>query len=666
MYVASVALVLSGNTKHVNDWLSGLDDSVWSRKAAKALAEIGVVHGGALSSGNLPLYELVFDAFERFEIPAFPGDRSIWGAWKAFRQSAQDVVLATSFLRYWAGTNESQQLSIPLIQRMRDSGVLGRSQTQEILSTAPTTLLERAGLETYLTQEEAHWHVTVDSFYERAVTYADLAGIAFKQGLNLHGKRLLKKAADNVLGYGYHKDLYVDEILHSIEACRQAGSARTMEWIEKVAPVVQSILDFTDGDETRHLPSYLAELLGKTSRGALNACYVDAVERGELSLAEDIFTELVSTADFTDGLQGMIGSTATNYESLQTIHRLAAEGRAGAAELLANLIDVYHRIPSPKEVSDNTPHATSFHSADLEQLNAIEPSQIRSHLETKANRFEKQKCLADWLRIWLGKPDRFEAVYQLALEWINSVGSENVDKEVYDLLEPYAREFDALGTERAFDFFCGAYRNSHGWTWYFQRFSEIELRWHRLQSTYPGRWREFIRKTCTADESGFPRNRMAALPIPRGVEFLIRYASLADAEDLTNAAVSSLMEMMADVQLPAALWIQNPLDSWDVLYRRLIWPSPIVRERAASAFCELIVNGDMSAQTIDYLCRMLRSAKLESHTVVILLPIVKAVRKNPEKVPNIVERLRPEIARPSMLSDRFLQEIEAAIGLVHP
>lgn len=662
IYLASVALALIGETQHVSDWISGLDTFAWTRKAAKLLAEVGMIHGLSLSSGALPLYEVVLDAFGNFEAPTFPDNRKIWSAWKAFRDSSQDIVLATSHLRHWAGAGENQQLSIPLIERMRQSSVLGRAPTQEVLSAAHNPLLERADLETYLNQEEAHWHVTVDSFYERALTYADLSNLAFKHGLPARGRGLLEKASDNVIGYGYHKDLYLHEVLHSIDACHLAGSTRTMEWIHKIASIVQSVLDFTDGDETRHTPAYLAGLLGRTATQSLHAYYVDSTQRGELSLAEDIFSEVVSATSFADVLEQTVASTATDAESLHTIERDGAEGRPGARELLAKLLDIYHRLPSSKEEKRENVVATSDTSTDIELLNTIGPTQIREYVETKSNRFEKQRALAAWLRVWLGKTEKRKAVYELALEWISSVGSENVDKEIYDLLEPYAREFDTRGDESAFEFFCRAYNNSHGWSWFFEEFAEIEKRWHRLQATYPGRWREFVRKTCIADESGFPVNRMAALPVPRGVEFLARYASLVDAENLTNAAVSTLIEMMADVQLPDAAWTQATVTPWDVLYSRLTWPSPVVRERAASAFCDLLLNQHTSTGALDYLCARLTSAKLESLTTVILLPIVKAARTNPGVVLNVVGRVESAIARPSALSDRLLREIDAATG----
>jgi NACHT domain len=662
-YLASVALVLAGNSNHVNDWLSDLGHDDWSRTALKTLVRIGMAHGASLSSGQLPLYEVVFEEFEKFQIPVFSEDRAIWGAWKAFRKSAQDVILATSILRHWIGPEGTSQLSLQHIERMQRCDVIGRVQTQEILSASIKPLLEHNALETYLTQEEDHWHETVDSFHERALTFLDLADIAFRQSLSIHGKRLLRKGANNVLGYGYHKDLYLHEVLSSIDACCQAGTTRTMEWIEKIAPIIQSVLDFTDGDETRHVRSDLAELLGRTNKSTLYSYYLNAVDREDFYLAEDIFHEVLSASDFTDSVQFMIGSTATDDESLQTIQQLASDGRAGAADLLSNLLDAYHRIPTSNKVESSASTDASLSSTGLEHLNAIPPDRIREHLQTKPNRFEKQRCLASWLRIWLAKPDRVEAVYKIALEWAQSVGAENVDKEIYDLLEGYAEEVDPLGIERAFEFFCKAHKAAHGWTWYWQEFSKIDQRWQRLQSIYPGRWREFIRKTLSAYDTGFPSSRMLALPIPRGVEFLIRYSSLMNAEELTAAAVSCLTEMMADVHLPAARWVEQTASSYDVLLKRLIWPSPIVRERAAIAFCELIVNEQTSAQVIDYLCARLRSTSLESHAVLILLPIVKAVRKSPAKFTDLADRLRREVARPSLLSHRFVQEIEAVTRL---
>jgi NACHT domain len=663
VYLASVASVLLGETSHTSNWIANLDTSVWSRGAAKTLATIGLAQGASLSLGQLPLYEAIFDALREFEIPSFPEERDIWSAWKAFRKSVEDIVLVTAYLRNWAGAKD--QLSTPLVHQMRMSAVLGRVSLQKILLASERPMLESGEIEAYLAEGKGYWHATVESFYERAETFADMATLAYKYKLPTLGRRLLEEAAENVMGYGYHKDLYLHEVLHSIEACHKAGSNRAMEWIRKVASIVQSVLDFTDGDETRHLPVYLAELLRKTDAQSLRAYYVDAVEQERLFLAEDIFPELVEATDFTDELELAVASTATDDDALLAIQKCGAEGKPGAKELMNSLADEYHRFPGPKRREQHDIRsAASDHSDDKDFLDKIQPSRVREHLRTISTRHDKNRFLVEWLGIWLCKDEKSRMVYELALEWVDSVGSKNVDKGIYDLLEPYAREFDIAGDDKAFDFFCRAYATSHGWTWFFQKFSEIEQRWFRLRSIYPERWSEFVRKTCIVEDNGFPVNRMTFLPVPRGVEFLAQFATLAEAENLTDSAVSTLEEMMAGLQLPKAEWLEKTgeTDLWDVLYCRLTWPSPTVRERVATVLSALFLDARTSDLAIRQLHVRLPNVRLESLTTVMLLPLIKAVRKNPHGIAIRVEQLRDSIARPSVVTDGLLAEIERLIG----
>jgi hypothetical protein len=100
------------------------------------------------------------------------------------------------------------------------------------------------------------------------------------------------------------------------------------------------------------------------------------------------------------------------------------------------------------------------------------------------------------------------------------------------------------------------------------------------------------------------------------------------------------------------------VDLWDVLFSRLAWPSPIVRERAAAQMSELLVNEEMRDTCLTGVCQWLSEQKLESKVIVGLLPVARAARMGPLGNAGLVQRLRLSIKAPSRVSDSILFDIE--------
>ncbi|MEK6570245.1 MAG: hypothetical protein AABZ61_02680, partial [Bacteroidota bacterium] len=149
------------------------------------------------------------------------------------------------------------------------------------------------------------------------------------------------------------------------------------------------------------------------------------------------------------------------------------------------------------------------------------------------------------------------------------------------------------------------------------------------------------------------------LPIPRGIEFLLLFGSLQEAEKLTEAGVAIAESLMADLSLKPCPWIENvgKLDNWDVLLSRLQWPSAIVKERTASELCDLLLSPVTSECTFNRICAWLRDARLESLVIVGLMPVAKAVRRNPIGVALNFEELNKAVTRASLASDLLMAEI---------
>ena len=89
-------------------------------------------------------------------------------------------------------------------------------------------------------------------FGERASVLTKAAQFALDHNLRDRGRAELRLAADCILGYGFHKDVYVFEVLDSVLLLAERSCSNAKETYLSLAKEVESITDYTDGDETMH------------------------------------------------------------------------------------------------------------------------------------------------------------------------------------------------------------------------------------------------------------------------------------------------------------------------------------------------------------------------------------------------------------------------------
>ena len=97
---------------------------------------------------------------------------------------------------------------------------------------------------------------TNEPFGDRASALAMLATICARHQQPARAHGYLHQASENLLAYGYHKDLLLDTALNVIEVVGAHMDSRRQVWA-RMAPAIGAVLEFTDGDETNYLASKL-------------------------------------------------------------------------------------------------------------------------------------------------------------------------------------------------------------------------------------------------------------------------------------------------------------------------------------------------------------------------------------------------------------------------
>ena len=263
-----------------------------------------------------------------------------------------------------------------------------------------------------------------------------------------------------------------------------------------------------------------------------------------------------------------------------------------------------------------------------------------------------------WIDYWFQDHEIRKDVYKIIKEIVISSGKYNREHEIIDRLLPYICEFESH--DFLFKFICNYYVSIFGWNsgWTSKKYT-INI-WKILKNNFPNRYEEFLIKTIGKDPFDKINNFKYFLPIPRIIEFFVYFNNLNTAEKMIDETISFANDLIGNLNLKIPKWMKvHPPDLYELLLSRLKWPSPIVRERSASAIADLLKNDkDIFTKLIDWLSRQ----QLESTTILGLIPIAKYARRNKKQFRLNINEIFKAIKKPSIITTRLLQEISENIN----
>ena len=138
----------------------------------------------------------------------------------------------------------------------------------------------------------------VVDFSERATIGARAARFALDHRLHERCREELRRAADCLLAYGYHKDVFVFEVLSAVRLFADQGDQEARATFLSLAKEIEAITDYTDGDQTRHARSKLHQGIVDLFPERVPALYAQLISAQEWYRAEELaktWTEKIPT-----------------------------------------------------------------------------------------------------------------------------------------------------------------------------------------------------------------------------------------------------------------------------------------------------------------------------------------------------------------------------------
>ena len=209
----------------------------------------------------------------------------------------------------------------------------------------------------------------IEPFGDRATTFSLLAAACARHGLGAKAEQYLRRSSENLLAYGYHKDLLLHVALNAIEVGAHHWDARQQIWF-RLAPAIASVREFTDGDETSNLPARLGKLLLRFDPSLAVDYLKWLTDAEQYSVVQDVATELVQTGDLSDPVVWALVSTCIEPNSI----RLLKERASGSDPFAEQVLQLTPRFSTSLTDRDTeTPTSTPLAGGPLETADASDP-----------------------------------------------------------------------------------------------------------------------------------------------------------------------------------------------------------------------------------------------------------------------------------------------------
>ena len=522
--------------------------SIWFTSALTALAQAAKnVAAAWRNEGCLPV-TAAYDATKDLERPALAGH-------PADRQKASNIesaleTITEDLLAFRGANNGEYKLSWEEFQTI-SAHIF--SSDRNILSwiVEETVEVSPQAIEALCSSLDEKMSDAIEPYSQRAELFALLAIACARYGLQEKGMNYLYQSANNLLGYGYHKDILLHITLNTLEALADDSGVRQHVWI-KLAPAIGAINEFTDGDETAHLPARLGMLLLRFDSGLAVKYAKSLMDAERYNDVENILREMVRDNDLTDPIIRALVSTCIDPHSIRMLEERANNPESQASPIV-NLTPRYSSAFASREKAST--ESISPFPGQPDKL--IESFGRDWHLEFPPDRLEglvTQESL-----VW--PHDRAKRLSYWLLRWSETESRD----EALEALEPYFLQNDRLavsnetvstvrkigGRERSYDWLVRAQRSNSGWRDYQSNFDQAKERWDILKKDFPGRWRNFLVESIRPQRGFSP---WFGVTTTRMVIYLIDFDRREEARAVTMRLVDTVCEVVSGQYLPMPEW----------------------------------------------------------------------------------------------------------------
>ncbi len=443
---------------------------------------------------------------------------------------------------------------------------------------------------------------------------------------------LLYRAAETLIAYGNHKDMLLYDILLGIEKLNEIEPTFSKQLLQSIAPYLYNIDKLTDGDETGSFIYTYSSQLAKVDVPALYNFYLLSLRERNYYLAESLFSDLLTTLDFSDSICQAVAYTAVGNNSHIELERIASNNRE-ASQVLENIHQSLGKIDYSYSQEKEDYKSLSAKNKNEFEYSTVEPDDLKKYLDEMPVRNIYRKddglvFLRKWSKFWMEKDTSDRKHIVKSIKPIIQESFEEIDYEFLDYLYPYLINVDR---NFAFQSICWAQSNSGSWTSdYHSKPEQARTRWFKVIKDFPTRLQEFF--DLSINNSGLKysstKEKNYTFSAPKAIQFYIDAGKTEKAKDIAQYYIDLLPSLFPNVNLPNPNFYlnQQKFEPFDLLMRRFEWISPLVRDSAAKGLVNILskdTSGYYHQKYLTWLSEQLLESMASQGLIILLLSVKK-------------------------------------------
>ena len=527
-----------------------MGDYSWPRSFLHRLNTIASELAQLLLSNSPPSFGWFYEQVKDFQRPSWPEDRDVYKYGGCAEQVANHIALDILILAM-----KPPEIVKDDLERAFASGYCHPGTWMDTYVARRRQWLSEEAMKWLLQEQATHLAFSIEQFSERASICSTLASLAALHGLNTEARSYVREAASNLVSYGDHKDVLLYGALEVVQACHKANMPEARQWLLQVAPAIAGVIDFTDGDETGHLPRELADVLAEVAPDLLPAYYQWLSTEEDYYDALSAFHSFLRIADLSTQINQALVKTAVDEESLVILAERAEKGdqwaKTGLSSVIALLGQSVLNRTKPEKSQDEPKPDQGSHEEPLPSPANFPPDRLTDYLSAaKATYlYRREECVGHWLEFWKSAGRGEEAFCAIEKEENRGVELGN-----YDALFNLA--LSLYGKQRGYPWLLKAHTD-RSWIRLFTHKEEAVRRWEIIRKRYPDRWFRFIQDTMTSTYGKPWRGLTVHGQFARLVEYCLFMDQPELAKQVSEQVIASILELVSPLTLPTPGWVNE-------------------------------------------------------------------------------------------------------------
>ncbi|HRL26207.1 MAG TPA: ATP-binding protein [Alcaligenes sp.] len=575
------------------------------------LNELADVVANELISGNTLNFDWICEIFPRVPIL----DENQWetrGANIALKRDWIEIAADCHLI-----TNQSEILHDEL-KKVVDDGFFRIDFIRLWYTDLGLKLLNDDAAELLIELEDSRQLNELEQTIENSNAYLELAQIAFQHDKLDLFKKCLRKTWDFVLGYGYHKDSTIFDVLKAVEHLSESDQDSALEILERLSPIVFNISKFTDGDETRHAENFISSLLARLNPQTAVSIYQQQLIDGDWYHAEETILRLIEKSEFSSLMTKSLYLTGLPSSCYQVLREKIEAGNSQGV-LLANEIENLLGINIKNIDEEKKPEVDIFNEEILLQPSDYSPEKYEELVAELKGKFRTSGFWENWYKYWCAQGREHDLVQLLTPKVSEFIDRFDDKRHLLDLLFFSVKKLK--GKNKAFAILVAAHKAMRGWSDWFERSESSIKRLKVVAEQYPKKIDEFISLTTSQLDSWKDKFGSLIIPDARLVFLLVCAGRKDEALNLTLEMVMSLEESVQNLKLGKPIWDWHQDDSLEeamlkILISRLKLPIPSVKLWVIDQLSRLLM--DQHPKVEDLLKEDLASRNQESECIEVL------------------------------------------------